>query len=84
VHVEIVNSVDPSMIREGETVILKCLIQAHPWVYRIMWYKDGEEIIPSDRILMDEHQVILKNVTKNLSGQYVCSAANVEGDGFSR
>ena len=30
------------------------------------------------------HQVILKNVSRHLSGQYVCSAANTEGDGFSR
>ena len=29
-------------------------------------------------------QVILKNVTRHMTGQYVCSAANVEGDGFSR
>jgi hypothetical protein len=46
--------------REGETVILKCLIQAHPWVYRIMWYRDGEEVVASDRIFIDEQQVALK------------------------
>ncbi len=45
--------------REGETVILKCLIQAHPWVYRILWYRDGEEIVASDRIFIDEQQVQL-------------------------
>ena len=50
---------NPYPNREGETVILKCLIQAHPWVYRIMWYRDGEEIVASDRIFIDERQVSL-------------------------
>ena len=26
----------------------------------------------------------LRNISKQMSGQYVCSAANVEGDGFSK
>ena len=48
--------------REGETVILKCLIQAHPWVYRILWYRDGEEIVASDRTFIDEQQVLCLSV----------------------
>jgi hypothetical protein len=48
--------------REGETVILKCLIQAHPWVYRILWYRDGEEIVASDRTFIDEQQVLFPSV----------------------
>ncbi len=51
-----------SFSREGETVILKCLIQAHPWVYRILWYRDGEEIVASDRTFIDEQQVLFPSV----------------------
>ncbi len=79
-----IDNIDPLSIKEGETALLKCIIQAHPWVYRILWYKDGEEMVSTSQVLMDENQLILKDVTKNMSGQYVCSAANVEGDGFSK
>ena len=39
---------------------------------------------PSDRIVIDEQRLVLKNVGKRVSGQYVCSGSNVEGDGFSK
>jgi hypothetical protein len=42
VHVEMGNNVDPSNIREGDDLALKCTIQAHPWVWRILWYKVSE------------------------------------------
>ena len=85
VHMEIFNGVDPSNIREGGELVLKCRIQAHPWVWRILWYRDGEELVStSENVLIDEQTLRLKNMSKHMSGQYVCSAANVEGDGFSK
>lgn len=84
VHVELENeNIDPSYISEGETLTLKCLIQAHPWVWRIVWYRDGEKLVPSQPgMVIEDSRLTLKNATKKMSGQYVCSAANVEGDGF--
>lgn len=83
VHVELEDdNIDPSYIVEGDSITFKCLIQAHPWVWRIVWYRDGEKLVPSDGVIIDEHRLTLKNATKKMSGQYVCSAANVEGDGF--
>ena len=38
VHVEIETDLDPGNIREGDTVTMRCHIQAHPWVWRILWY----------------------------------------------
>ena len=59
------------------------LIQAHPWIWRIEWYRDGEKLVPSDNgVVIEEQRLTLRNATKKMSGQYVCSAANVEGDGF--
>ena len=82
-HVELEDdSIDPSYIVEGDTITFKCLIQAHPWVWRIVWYRDGEKLVPSDGVVIEEHRLTLKNATKKMSGQYICSAANVEGDGF--
>ena len=58
-----------------------------------MWYRDGTELKPTPKeesdssssvVLVDEQKLKLRNVTKSLSGQYVCSASNVEGDGFSK
>ena len=64
VHIEIINDIDPSNIREGDEVVLRCNIQAHPWVWRILWYKDGEELVPSNRVSIDEQRLKLSNVTK--------------------
>ena len=46
---------------------------------------DGEELRPSEgQVHIDEQKLVLKNVGKSMSGQYVCSASNAEGDGFSK
>ena len=45
-------------------------------------YRDGEKLVPSDGVVIEEQRLTLKNATKKMSGQYVCSAANSEGDGF--
>ena len=83
VNVEIEEEfIDPNYIIEGDSVSLKCLIQAHPWVWRIVWYLDGEKLVPSDGVVIDGQRLVLRNATKKMSGQYVCAAANVEGDGF--
>lgn len=86
VHVELEddNNIDPNYITEGDTITFKCLIQAHPWIWRIVWYRDGEKLVPSDGVVIEEQRLTLKNATKKMSGQYVCSAANSEGDGFSQ
>ena len=56
VHMEIdTKGIDPTNIGEGSEVVMKCRIQAHPWIWRILWYKDGEELVPSDTVLIDEH-----------------------------
>ena len=47
-------------------------------------YRDGEELVPSDQVVIDDQRLKLINVSKAQSGQYVCSATNVEGDGFSK
>ena len=84
VNMEIINNVDPTNIREGGELVLRCRINAHPWVYRILWYRDGEELVTSENVQIDEQTLRLKHMNKKMSGQYVCSASNVEGDGFSK
>ncbi len=86
VHVEIATpGVDPAHIQEGDSLNLRCNVRAHPWVWRVLWYRDGEELGPSEVTITDDEQTLrLTNVSKTQSGQYVCSASNVEGDGFSQ
>jgi len=33
---------------------MRCNVRAHPWVWRVLWYKDGTEITPTDKIFVDE------------------------------
>jgi len=81
---KVIDNINPLDLREGDTVLLKCLIQAHPWVFKTLWYKNGEEMASSNHIIIDEQQLILRDISKNVSGQYVCSASNVQGEGFSK
>ena len=61
VYVEIETELDPANIREGDSVTMRCHIQARPWVWRILWYVDGEELVASDgkvsRRSKDERQM---------------------------
>ena len=45
---------------------------------RFLFQDEGKKIV------IDEQRLILKAVDKKSSGLYVCSASNVEGDGFSK
>ena len=36
------------------------------------------------QVHIDEQKLVLRNVSKSMTGQYVCSASNAEGDGFSK
>jgi hypothetical protein len=40
--------------------------------------------VPTSSVTIEEQRLVLRNVDKSHSGQYVCSASNVEGDGFSK
>ena len=64
VNMEIINNVDPTNIREGGELVLRCRINAHPWVYRILWYRDGEELVTSENVQIDEQTLRLKNMNK--------------------
>ena len=48
--------IDPSYISEGDSITFKCLIQAHPWIWRIEWLKDGESLKPSDGVIIEEQR----------------------------
>ena len=56
--------IDPSYISEGDSITFKCLIQAHPWIWRIEWLKDGESLKPSDGVIIEEQRYEYGTVRK--------------------
>ncbi|QQP35874.1 Hemicentin1like [Caligus rogercresseyi] len=66
-------------ILQGEDLVLECHIKARPAVWRVLWYHNGKEIQPTgDRIVIpEEGTLLLRNVTKERSGDYLCSATNI-------
>ncbi|XP_040568747.1 roundabout homolog 1 [Lepeophtheirus salmonis] len=84
VSLEMMN--EKEYVLEGEDLVLECHIKARPRVWRVIWYHNGKEVQPNgDRVVIpEEGTLLLRNVTKERSGDYLCSATNVEGDGFSK
>ena len=70
-------------IREHQDLALECSVQASPPAHRILWYFNGEEIVSSEKTILSNRRLELRDVTKLQTGSYVCSASNVVGDGFS-
>ncbi|RZF46620.1 hypothetical protein LSTR_LSTR002952 [Laodelphax striatellus] len=79
------NDTNASRIREGMDVHLECRIQANPPVDKILWTYNGEELSfnSSSRKTQDNQTLMLKSVTRGMSGIYTCLTSNAEGDSAS-
>ncbi|KAG5672457.1 hypothetical protein PVAND_002584 [Polypedilum vanderplanki] len=72
-------------IREGADVYFECNIKANPPVYKVSWKHNGKEIsnAMSEGIIISNQSLVITNVKRTQMGQYVCIAANSEGEGES-
>ena len=50
------DQIDPTHITEGDSITFKCIIQAHPWIWRIEWLKDGESLQPTDGVIIEDNR----------------------------
>lgn len=76
----ILGKVSPSLMmpRDGETLELYCEANGSP-TPTLTWFKDGQEMRPSDRVTFVGSRVRVKSVNKLDAGLYVCSFKNVVG-----
>ncbi|XP_069944593.1 protein turtle homolog B [Cherax quadricarinatus] len=79
------NSLDMDDIKEGDDVYFECGIQANPSIYKVQWFHNGEEITHnvSAGVIQSNQSLVLQRLTKSSSGQYTCSAANIQGSSGS-
>ncbi|XP_042243331.1 nephrin-like isoform X2 [Homarus americanus] len=75
-------NLDHDDLREGNDLFFDCNIDANPAPYKVEWWHDGELVSHnvSGGVLVSESTLALQKVRREKSGQYQCSASNVEGD----
>nr|XP_053646215.1 nephrin-like [Cherax quadricarinatus] len=78
-------SLNLSNIEEGDDVYFECSIKANPWVYKIVWLHEGQELQHNVTagVIISNQSLVLQRVGKSASGRYYCVASNIEGDGQS-
>ncbi|CRL07921.1 CLUMA_CG020866, isoform A, partial [Clunio marinus] len=80
--------VEGNTVNEGADVYFECNIKANPSVYRVGWrHNDNDNELqnnPQEGIIISNQSLVLQNITRQRMGQYVCTASNSEGDGFSQ
>lgn len=66
----------------GHALTLECTVKGHPKPI-ILWYKDGREVVPSDKVDMrcigSTCKLSLTSVEPKDIGRYTCEATNKEG-----
>ncbi|XP_015585249.1 hemicentin-1 isoform X2 [Cephus cinctus] len=68
-------------IKEGDDVYFECIVKANPKAYKLVWFKDGKELKNNATagIILSDHSLVLRGLTRNSAGEYACLAANSEG-----
>ncbi|RZF42852.1 hypothetical protein LSTR_LSTR003676, partial [Laodelphax striatellus] len=85
VSILMLRSPNISTVEEGSSVSMKCVIDANPPVYKVVW-KHNDKLISvngSDGFVFDNQILLINNCSRSHSGFYSCIASNQEGDGLS-
>ncbi|XP_068229304.1 nephrin-like [Palaemon carinicauda] len=86
VNMTLGRTLNASHLREGSDLFFECHVNSNPKPYKVQWYLNGEVLIHnvSAGILVSETTLALQKVKRERSGDYVCSASNVQGDTTSQ
>ncbi|XP_049305880.1 hemicentin-2-like isoform X2 [Bactrocera dorsalis] len=85
VQIRLGTSLKQNTIREGADVYFDCVINAHPFVYRVDWRHNGY-VLPtniSQGVIISNHSLVLQGVNKASGGNFSCIGYNTEGEGQS-
>nr|XP_045595232.1 nephrin-like [Procambarus clarkii] len=78
-------NLDMEDIKEGDDVYFECGIEANPRVYKVQWFHDGRELSHNVTagVIKSNQSLVLQRVNRGSTGEYSCSASNLEGSGDS-
>ncbi|PIO53648.1 immunoglobulin I-set domain protein, partial [Teladorsagia circumcincta] len=84
---DFIQPVRPVVVVEGETAVLEGKLSGKPKP-TVKWYKNGEIIKPTDRVVIDSlddgtQRLTVKDTTMNDMDEYRCEASNEYGDVWS-
>ncbi|CAM1294542.1 Dscam (predicted) [Pycnogonum litorale] len=63
----------------GTTIKIKCFVLGYP-IHRVIWKRDGDIPLLSDRYTVSDRELTISNVDKaSDSGRFTCKAINIKG-----
>jgi len=76
----VLGEVSPTFLiqKEGDTVDLFCEASATPFP-TLSWRKDGQQLVPSDRVRLSGSRVQLRRLERSDGGAYACTFTNPVG-----
>jgi len=79
------SNIDRENIVEGTDVYFDCIIESNPSVYKVEWTLNNIRISQDldAGILVSTRSLVLQSVKKSSTGNYTCTASNIEGDTIS-
>ncbi|XP_063853448.1 nephrin-like [Scylla paramamosain] len=72
-------------LQESNDIFFECQIEANPDPYKIEWWHDGQLVSHnlSGGVIVSQTTLAVQKAQRERSGEYKCSASNVEGDAMS-
>ncbi|KAF7991967.1 hypothetical protein HCN44_010768 [Aphidius gifuensis] len=85
IRLELGSKMNPDDIEEGDDVYFECKVRANPDAYKVVWKHNGAVIHNNAKkgVIVQQYSLALRKVDRFQSGNYMCVASNVEGDGYS-
>ncbi|KAA0200388.1 hypothetical protein HAZT_HAZT003228, partial [Hyalella azteca] len=75
-------NLDARSIKERDDVYFECIIDSNPPVSSLRWFLNGEEVKHNtdEGIILSNRSLVLQRISRRMSGDYTCAAANSQGE----